>query len=92
MVLSSQIEPRQTVLDINATDRSGLLALIGKTFTKLGLQVHGAKIGTFGEKVEDRFIIADSDGKPISDAIFCRLIRTELLKALKKFSGLDAIA
>ncbi len=92
VVLSSQIEPRQTVLDINATDRSGLLALIGKTFTKLGLQVHGAKIATFGEKVEDRFIIADSDGKPISDAIFCRLIRTELLKALKKFSGLDAIA
>jgi len=92
VVLSSQIEPRQTVLDINATDRPGLLALIGKTFTELGLQVHGAKIATFGEKVEDRFIIADSAGKPISDAIFCRLIRTALLKVLKKVSGLDAIA
>ena len=91
VVLSSQIEPRQTVLDIDATDRPGLLALIGKTFTRLGLQVHGAKIATFGEKVEDRFILADNEGRPISDAIFCRLIRTELLRVLKKVSGLDAI-
>ncbi len=92
VVLSSQIEPRQTVLDINATDRPGLLALIGKTFTELALQVHGAKIATFGEKVEDRFIIADSTGEPISDATVCRLICTALLKVLKKVSGLDAIA
>ena len=91
VVLSSQIEPRQTVLDINATDRPGLLALIGKTFTKFDLQVHGAKIATFGEKVEDRFILADNEGRSISDPIFCRLIRSELLRVLKKVSGLDAI-
>lgn len=91
VLISNQVEPRQTVLEITATDRPGLLALIGKTFARLQLQVHGAKIATFGEKVEDSFVIANSKGEPIHDAESCRQICDALSRVLREASSLDAI-
>ncbi|KEI72097.1 protein-PII uridylyltransferase [Endozoicomonas elysicola] len=91
VLISNQVEPRQTILDITATDRPGLLALIGKSFAKLQLQVHGAKIATFGEKVEDSFIIADSNGDTIRDAQSCKKICDTLSSVLREASSLDAI-
>ncbi len=91
VLISNQVEPRQTILDITATDRPGLLALIGKSFAKLQLQVHGAKIATFGEKVEDSFIIADSNGDTIRDAQSCKKICDTLSGVLREASSLDAI-
>lgn len=91
VLISNQVEPRQTILDITATDRPGLLALIGKSFAKLQLQVHGAKIATFGEKVEDSFIIADSNGDTIRDAQSCKKICDTLSRVLREASSLDAI-
>ncbi|MFK0571912.1 [protein-PII] uridylyltransferase [Endozoicomonas sp.] len=91
VLISNQVEPRQTVLVITATDRPGLLALIGKTFARLKLQVHGAKIATFGEKVEDSFIITDSNGDTIRDAESCKKICAALSRVLREASSLDAI-
>ncbi|WBA83783.1 hypothetical protein [Endozoicomonas sp. GU-1] len=91
VLISNQIEPRQTVLDITATDRPGLLALIGKTFARLDLQVHGAKIATFGEKVEDSFIIADHNGEAIQEAASCNEICSALIHVLREASSHDAI-
>ncbi|WP_422445388.1 MULTISPECIES: [protein-PII] uridylyltransferase [unclassified Endozoicomonas] len=91
VLISNQIEPRQTVLDITATDRPGLLTLIGKTFARLDLQVHGAKIATFGEKVEDSFIIADHNGKAIREAASCNEICSALIHVLREASSHDAI-
>lgn len=91
VLISNQIDPRQTVLDITATDRPGLLALIGKTFANLNLQVHSARIATFGEKVEDNFIIVDDNGEIIQDAKICRKICSALIRILHKASSHDAI-
>ena len=91
ILISHKISSRQAIVDITATDRPGLLALIGKTFTRLELQVHSAKIATFGEKVEDSFTITDKQGQPITDAKhsekICRMLRT----VLKEASQLDMI-
>lgn len=91
VLISNQIAPRQTVVDIIATDRPGLLALIGKTFSQLKLQVHGAKIATFGEKVEDRFVITDQRGEAVLDASLCQKICQQLREVLRKASLQDAI-
>ena len=91
VLLSNQIISGFSVLDITATDRPGLLALIGKTFMKLQLQVHSAKIATFGEKVEDRFLITDYKGKPITDPEAGWKITRLLTKVLRDVSRLDAI-
>ncbi len=91
VLISNRITTRQTVLDIKTTDRPGLLALIGKTFTRLNLQVHGAKVATFGEKVEDSFTITDDLGNPVNDITTGENICKELSDVLREASQLDVI-
>ena len=52
-------------LEITASDRPGLLALIGELFVSLEVDLHEARIQTLGERVEDVFVISLRDGKPI---------------------------
>lgn len=82
VLISNHIKSRKTELNITATDRPGLLALIGKTFMDLGLEVHRAKIATFGEKVEDHFLITDKNGFPIKEGSHCKTICNQLKQIL----------
>ncbi len=90
--ISSHTNTSQTVIEITATDRPGLLALIGNTFSSMELQVQGARIATFGEKVEDRFYVTNYNGEAISDVKTCRSIRDQLKRVLFNASERDAIA
>ncbi len=84
VILSHHISSREIVLNITATDRPGLLAIIGKAFMMLGLQVERAKIATFGETVEDHFVITKKAGKAFLDPRYCRAICSKLTKVLKQ--------
>jgi [protein-PII] uridylyltransferase len=53
----------RTILDIVALDHPGLLANIATIFQKCNIQIHSAKITTFGEKAEDVFTISNNDNK-----------------------------
>ena len=55
-----------TTLEIVANDRPGLLAEIGQVFQKCELNVHMAKITTFGERAEDVFILSNKDNLALS--------------------------
>lgn len=55
-----------TSLEIVAIDRPGLLAEIGHVFQQCELNVHMAKITTFGEKAEDVFIVTNKEYLPLS--------------------------
>ncbi|MDD7805539.1 MAG: [protein-PII] uridylyltransferase [Endozoicomonas sp. (ex Botrylloides leachii)] len=83
VLISTLIKPKTTELSLTAADRPGLLALIGKTFVELGIEVRRAKIATFGEKVEDRFIITAKEGDLVSDENYCEKICQKLTKTLK---------
>ena len=82
---------RRTLLEIKATDRPGLLAKIGRAFVALNLQVHNARIATFGEKVEDIFYITDQHHNPISDPEVAKHICDTLKDTLKRASRADWI-
>ena len=49
----------RTQLAIVCADRPGLLAAVARLFRACGVRVHDARIATFGERVEDFFLISD---------------------------------
>ena len=55
-----------TVLHLTCHDQPGLLSRVAAAITHQGLQVHSARIATFGEKVEDTFLVSDQDRQPLS--------------------------
>ena len=55
-----------TVLYLRCSDRPGLLSRVAAAIYQQGVQVHNARIATFGEIVEDTFLISDPDHQPLS--------------------------
>ncbi|MGI9236417.1 MAG: [protein-PII] uridylyltransferase [Woeseiaceae bacterium] len=72
---------QNTVLEIVAADRPGLLSEIGRVFIEKGVDIEAAKIMTIGEKAEDVFYISDESGQPIDEAAQAEL-RNALLARL----------
>ena len=71
-----------TVLELRAADRPGLLSTIGEVFIEQGIDIEAAKIVTIGEKAEDVFYVCrESVGgaldeerqKKLGDALLERL-------------------
>ena len=74
---------RYTIIEVITTDRTGLLADIGRTFNDLSIQLHDAKIITIGSRAEDMFYITDFNLKPITDESQLKIIRDQLFLSLK---------
>lgn len=56
-----------TVIEVGAPDRLGLLFDLTRTFAEMRLDVHLAKVATFGERVVDAFYVRDELGRKIDD-------------------------
>jgi [protein-PII] uridylyltransferase len=56
-----------TVIEVGAPDRVGLLFDITRTLSDLELDVHLAKVATYGERVIDAFYVRDVLGRKIED-------------------------
>jgi [protein-PII] uridylyltransferase len=57
-----------TVIEVGAADRIGLLFDITRTLAELGLDVHLAKVATYGGRVVDAFYVRDELGRKLVDA------------------------
>ena len=60
---------RRTLLGLVAPDRPGLLSDVAQVLRSQGVNVHDARIATFGERAEDLFQITDPDGQPLSEEV-----------------------
>jgi [protein-PII] uridylyltransferase len=76
-----------TQLAIVCADRPGLLAAIARVFREQGVRVHDARIATFGERVEDFFLIGGE-----RDAILDPAAREALHEALARILDFSADA
>ncbi len=56
----------RTMIEIIALDRPGLLSNISQVFQKAQLNIHSAKITTFGEKADDVFTISTVDNEELT--------------------------
>ncbi len=57
-----------TVIEVGAPDRIGLLFDITRTFAELALDVHLAKVATYGHRVVDAFYVRDVLGRKVGDS------------------------
>ena len=57
-----------TVLEITAADRPGLLSQIGRVFIEREVDIEAAKIMTIGERAEDVFYISDESGNSLDES------------------------
>jgi [protein-PII] uridylyltransferase len=55
-----------TVLRLRCNDQPGLLSRVAAAIYSRNVQVHNARIATFGERVEDTFLVSDVDHQPLT--------------------------
>ncbi|HEX4854934.1 [protein-PII] uridylyltransferase [Arenimonas sp.] len=58
---------RRTRMSLVCTDQPGLLAGVAQVLRQHHLRVHDARIATFGEKVEDFFLLTDERDRAVED-------------------------
>jgi [protein-PII] uridylyltransferase len=56
-----------TVVEVSAPDRIGLLFDLARAFHELDLDVHVAKVATYGPRVIDAFYVRDATGSKVED-------------------------
>lgn len=59
----------RTIMEVIASDRPGFLSRVGIALAGCNVRIHGAKIATYGSRVEDIFFITDKKDEPITDPI-----------------------
>ena len=72
---------QHTIMEVITADRAGLLADIGRVLNENQLQLHNARISTFGARAEDLFYITDENGK-LLDFTTKEILRNTVISVL----------
>ncbi len=72
----------RTVMELVTLDRPGLLCEVGTALEFCGARLQGAKIATYGERVEDIFFITDHDNRMIEDKAVLDSLRRSITESL----------
>ena len=73
----------RTRLSLVGTDRPGLLADVAQVLRAHHLRVHDARIATFGERVEDFFLLSDRRDHAVADRQSLETMRSALIACLE---------
>ena len=84
VTIHNDMQRPQTIIEVIAPDRPGLLARIGQLFQDFDLSVQNAKIATLGERVEDVFFVTNADNQPLSDLKLCVQLQQAMIKQLSQ--------
>lgn len=76
------LENNQTIMTITASNRPALLSHIGQALIECHISLDNARISTFGEKVEDVFVIRDENQQIITDIKTQEKIRRAIIQRI----------
>ncbi|MFZ1108005.1 MAG: [protein-PII] uridylyltransferase [Rhodomicrobium sp.] len=82
VVIDNSASQEQTVIEVHALDRPGLLFELARGLSDLGLDIASAHIATFGEKAVDVFYVTDASRKKVAGDEAKSRIRESILAAL----------
>ena len=74
----------RTIMEVRSTDRVGFLAKIGLAMENHGVRLQGAKIATYGERVEDTFFIIDRNNNMVTDETKLDSLRNDITELLER--------
>jgi [protein-PII] uridylyltransferase len=66
--LQALADGQRTELSLACSDQPGLLARVASVLSQCKVNVHAARIATFGERVEDVFVLSSHAGTALADA------------------------
>ena len=72
----------RTIMEVSGVDRPGFLAKVGMALTFCGVRVQGAKITTYGARIEDIFFITDKHDRMVTDPITCECLTHTIITSL----------
>jgi len=84
IVIDNDVSALNTVVEISADDRRGLLYTIASAFHELSCSIERARITTHVDRVTDVFYIRDAGGGKIVEKERLERIRRELFNALEE--------
>jgi [protein-PII] uridylyltransferase len=82
VLIDNKASQTHTVIEVNGSDRPGLLFELTRALTALNLQISTAKISTYGEKVIDVFYVKDLFGHKVEHERKLKDIREHLTAVL----------
>jgi len=82
VLVDNKASVTHTVIEVNATDRPGVLYRIARALREIKIQIFSAKISTYGESFVDVFYVKDLFGLKIDSESRIQEIREALLAAL----------
>ena len=83
VVLDDRASPRQTVFEVFAKDRPGLLYTLARALHDLGLQIALSKINTEGTRVADVFYVTELDGAKVAPGDRFKSVRDAIVAAIE---------
>jgi [protein-PII] uridylyltransferase len=75
-----------TSMELECTDRPGLLSQLAAAMVSCEVRIHDAMIATLGDRVEDTFLVSDRQDRPLDEELRDRLHR-EILERLDERQG-----
>ncbi len=73
----------RNIMEVTTTDRPGILSRIGMAMDFCGARLQGAKVATYGARVEDIFFITDRNNQMIKDPIKFECLRNSIISSLE---------
>ncbi len=89
ILMDNKASDHHTVIEVNGRDRPGLLYELTQALTQLGLQIHSAKISTYGEQVVDVFYVQNALANKIERASKLKEIHAQLTAILESRDTVD---